>query len=643
MEAVGVLLEEVEKKGTVAGLEAWYRAWEKSGEVVGEDAVTGAENWKLVRQAVKRRRLELELAERIGKYHIRDIHANEVMFVPKPGQWDLIKAEVRQRVAKQPVRIFNLKSRKQGTSTYVSLRLYDRLKANAGQMGAISSYNIPTADILVGMYKFAYDRDKERRENKALEKWTKDKKSSRTFTFAEGSGAGYFEVFTGYSEFVGHGYTPQNGHLDEYPLWRCPARALAGLLSAFPMQTDTIVVLSGTANGYGDDFHKMWQEKDDGWERVFMPYWSDPANSYPFQTTEEQEIFADSLTPSENAEAAKYKLTLEQLHWRRMKLNSIEFRRSPELFRQEFPGNPEEAFLSSGGRYYSFPLDKVSMAATEVREKKLFTQYDLTASGLKESEEGNLFVYVESIPGRSYVLGLDTAEGLKPGKKAGKDPDSHCMWLLDRTLWLQSNGAQPMEQVAEWTGREPVQELPAMVVALAEYFCNAWVFPERNGSGEYVAQELENMYRPRMGWRPEIVKVGYKKHEFVSFKVDNNPPQYGIRTNGPNKPLIMDILGDMIYRDQIIVRSANTIKELYSIRKNPSQGVSIGAPQSSHDDRVIAMAMAVLCAKYQPRDLRFINQDGDKRGDKWHRDLIRAQGGRAGSAVTIFGQRMTIL
>ncbi len=54
----------------------------------------------------------------------------------------------------------------------------------------------------------------------------------------------------------------------------------------------------------------------------------------------------------ELAERAKYSLTLEQLYWRRWAIDS-KCEGSADLFRQEYPGCPEEAFLGSGRPRFS--------------------------------------------------------------------------------------------------------------------------------------------------------------------------------------------------------------------------------------------------------------------------------------------------
>ena len=80
--------------------------------------------------------------------------------------------------------------------------------------------------------------------------------------------------------------------------------------------------------------------KGNGWNErlrsVFIPWYIDPdyVNQYPnFERT-----------PDEDEIAAKYNLTDGQLMFRRRKIAQNGY----DLFRQEFPSEPDEAFLTTG-------------------------------------------------------------------------------------------------------------------------------------------------------------------------------------------------------------------------------------------------------------------------------------------------------
>ena len=123
--------------------------------------------------------------------------------------------------------------------------------------------------------------------------------------------------------------------------WPHGASHIAGVLQAVPDQPGSEVVLESTANGVGNDFHKLWRDAETGasdFQAIFVPwYWQEEyVRAVPDGFT---------LDDEERAYAEAYSLSMERMVWRRAKIAEL---RDPNLFKQEYPATAAEAFQMTG-------------------------------------------------------------------------------------------------------------------------------------------------------------------------------------------------------------------------------------------------------------------------------------------------------
>jgi hypothetical protein len=144
------------------------------------------------------------------------------------------------------------------------------------------------------------------------------------------------------SSGVGRSDTFDNLHLSELAFWEGDVTAtLTGLFQAVPNLPDTMIIIESTANGY-DKFKELWDQAvsgDSDFIPLFVAWYELPDYSMPYS--------GFSLTKEEEEIKALYNLTNDQLEWRRWCIRN-NCQNDPEQFKQEYPGNPEEAFLSTG-------------------------------------------------------------------------------------------------------------------------------------------------------------------------------------------------------------------------------------------------------------------------------------------------------
>lgn len=141
---------------------------------------------------------------------------------------------------------------------------------------------------------------------------------------------------------MGRGETLTHVHASELAFWP-KSTALEiwnGLTQAVPNTPGTAVFVESTANGVTGAFYDLWKgavEGRNGYVPVFIPWFTDSDYREPVPANFER-------TPEEDDLVEKYDLDDEQLMFRRRKIaqNGV------DLWRQEYPAEPEESFLTTG-------------------------------------------------------------------------------------------------------------------------------------------------------------------------------------------------------------------------------------------------------------------------------------------------------
>jgi hypothetical protein len=194
------------------------------------------------------------------------------------------------------------------------------------------------------------------------------------------SDASIYETRTAGSSGAGRGYTPSLIHASEVAHWDDP-RFKVGLLESLPGLPETIAVFESTANGF-NDFHAMWQNAIEGAEdpssagstrRLFFGWQDNPDYVREFPSDGARERFertvGDESGGGDEEEVVlveSFGLSLEQLFWRRTKLNEPQLSGDIDIFHQEYPATPEQAFIGSGRPV--FPGILVARAIREASE-----------------------------------------------------------------------------------------------------------------------------------------------------------------------------------------------------------------------------------------------------------------------------------
>src|SRR5574341_2550450 len=233
---------------------------------------------------------------------------------------------------------------------------------------------------------------------------------------------------------------------------------------------------------------------------IFLPWFDDGKNRLAL-TPEELNRF-DYASPAEMRYAERWKLTPEQVMWRRQTIASPQCFKPGVLrenvFQQEYPSHDEEAFLSSGKHFFLLPAVKAVEDDAERGTCEPVLKADIVNDGpsleertprnrfpmkplLVPNEEGRLFVWKMPNPRHEYLVAVDPAEGLVDGDEA-------VVYVLDRN---------DLEYVAAWGGRHlSARELGHIAVLLAVFYGNALLAVEHNNHGLATIEEVRKVCYP---------------------------------------------------------------------------------------------------------------------------------------------------
>jgi hypothetical protein len=304
-------------------------------------------------------------------------------------------------------------------------------------------------------------------------------------------------------------------------------------------------IILSTAKGSGDWFHAMWNRANDPRTR-FRPLF------YSWRVVPERD--------DPWYEAKSFEMEPWQLH-------------------QEYPDNPEEAFLRSGNMF--FDIDVLRSITTKVPEIGDVDDYKFTPS---EAGRLRLFEPSQGEKKSNYVIGADVAEGL-PG---GDYTSAHVI------------NARTGVVAAHWHGHIEADEFGDVLYELGRYYGEALIAVENASHGSSTLHRLRQLGYPNI---------------FVSRtmgqRFDKQTERLGWLTNKATKPRMMDELARALRYPEdggVTLYCVETLKELLGYVRDTEDGKLHGSP---HDDRVVSLAIAnqMLAFAYDPKYAPKVNNE----------------------------------
>jgi len=336
---------------------------------------------------------------------------------------------------------------------------------------------------------------------------------------------------------AGRGLTVQNLHCSELARWPGnPADTLAGLRAALAPEAETI--LESTPSGVGGCFYEEWQKAGEtGTVRHFFPWWME-------RRYRGKAVDSPSLAEEERELMARHGLDLRQIAYRRQ--IRAGFR---GLGRQEYAEDEESCFLASGESVFE-------LEAVEAR---------LTAAPppIVSRRNGELEIWLPPLTGREYLVAVDPAGG-------GSDGDYSAAQVVDLVAGLQC---------AEFAGHIGGLELARLVTDLAREYNSAWLVVERNNHGSGVLALAESVLK-----YPRIFCQGCRQ-------AGQQTGQAGWLTHSVSRPAMLSRLNAALVEQPECFQSRRLLAECRTFVRLPDGRT--GAQSGTHDDRVMAMAIAL--------------------------------------------------
>lgn len=577
--------------------------------------------------------------------------------VAHPWQLELDEALEVQRAKGLPMRVIILKARKLGMSTWIALKFLQRVTQLPYQAAVVVAQDVSTAGDILGMAKLAYQHLPPGDElgfpvKPGLIGVGESKNGRQHMIFGEKSralrnegmtGSSVFEIDTAGSPTSGRGTTPNMLHLSEVAFWEAEQamRKMLAMLEALPYELETICAIESTANGL-NHFYRRWVSAREGaadpdsgevYTPIFIPWWRDPLCARPFAHAEDRERFEAKIGDTEHyGEMAEdepmllelYKVSPEQLQWRRMKIQE-QADKSVQTFNQENPHSDEVAFIGSGHTYFPGILVTKTIRATEEAPAAVIGTLRPAEVLERHSREGMVFVPQAAlwVPGRSmrpddhmlrvwehprkaveapvlrdseptsdferregaYIVAADIALGKEDTFNKG---DYHAVKVIDHHTRME---------VATHHSRMDINEVPMWLLLIAIYYNNARLAVEVNGPGIGVVSPLQKRYR---------YKRLYKRRR-VDTRTEQTVDRAGWATDKATKPAMeANFMGLLADPDEDLGEKAPSVsirgglRDVSTARQMTTYVVdergNHGAQPGENDDLLMAMMIAQMVA-----------------------------------------------
>ena len=509
------------------------------------------------------------------------------------AQRKLYAVAKRQQDAGKPVRLIILKARQLGFSTLTEGLIFHACATRRNVNALIVAHREDATANLFRMSKLFYDElpapvKPMLRASNAQELVFENPSKLRSEREARPGLRSRIRCATAGGRGIGRSDTLQCVHLSEYAFWPDgadgKASTLAGILQAVPSLPGTMVVIESTANGF-EDFKERWDAAvagENDFEPVFFAWFENPDYSMPV-------VPGTGWTPEERELRDTYHLTDEQLQWRRWCIAN-NCGGSLDMFRQEYPASPGEAFLHSGTGVF----DNEQIVLRLERLPSPAGRGEFTDGEWTERETGAITLYELPEEGVPYVLGGDTA---------GEGSDYFTAIVIDN---VSGRIAAKLRQ--KYSEPEYVRQ----ICALGRFYNDALVAIETNFS-TYPVMKLQEMEYPNQYSR--------EREDTYTRQMKKS---YGFRTDRQSRPRAIANLVEVFSSHPEWFSDRELLEEMLTFCYNEDHRPE--ALAGKHDDLVMGAAityavrhqqrMTVLTEPEKPREKLIDQMKRQKRARK---------------------------
>lgn len=526
---------------------------------------------------------------------IRNNVGQDIAMELSAGQLVLDEAIQKQRAAKRPVRIVALKTRRSQFTSGACSEIFHEVAFFPGRRATIVADHYKPAAIEAFDYLVQFDLSYKpfTRHGTPMVKPKLLIPKKPLSPVSEGvklemmwANKAAVDVFSAEAGSVGRGGGRHWVLFDEAAWYRDAGATLTGALNMIPDEPETAVLIQSTANGVGGEFYDICQTAMDpaneyGFVFVFFGWLEHGPYKMPVQG--DRADFQASLNNEERRLMDMQGATLEQLTWRRWKILTT-CRGEVDLFHQEYPTTPEEAFLTSGRPVF----DQVDLARHPVY-KGTSGELSVIEQGVtrrlvfvpREDEKGLLTVWKKPEKGMLYCAAADPCKGIDVSMtKRGANPDYAVCGIANSLTG---------EMVALLRGRMRPGPFAEYCAILLRWYNWAFFCPEVNDAGffdtflatGYPTEQIYNRQRDPTDQRPARIQ------------------ELGFETTGLSRSLLIAAAEDAIRTLSIVIHSRVVINECqtFVVKANSKREHQ----DNCHDDCVIVVGLLELSRRQAPR------------------------------------------
>ena len=570
---------------------------------------------------------------------IIDKDGNLVPMILNRMQRMLLKVILGLVIAGLPIRIYLIKARQLGSTTFFCAFLYWLITLNANKRVLGIAQSDDAAENLNKRWQDYYLnslpelRPKNRRMNAGEIVFATPLKDIRSGAATDPGLNSILEVQTAKDLNLGRSWTYNGCVITE--ICQLPGlgidvkKMMIGLRQAIPRRKNTAIFLESTARGENYT-KKMWDNPKNGYTKVFVSYcaddeyrhdldWDlkyftlsnfeeDPSGygdevkerfkiikelRYWYPEDEFKQCLKDKTfsefpqlieMPKPSYEAWLHHESYCRLSWRRQMIDE-ECEGELDAFRQEYPTTVQDAFgVSSKSVFGAIKLleSKERIKLSDIRPYRFSYNHpvDVRTSTIRDVlfpfSKGAVRIYEPPQVGAVYVAGADCSHG---------NPDSDDSAFF---IFKFDTGLNKLVEVASYNGKIEATEFAGLLYIVCNWYNNALLGVERNNVGIAVLENLRKTLRYN--------KLYFHYHKDPLDKRNTGSVRYGIDVEGPNRQIMVRDGITWFKSGYVLIRSIEVLDQMDSFVENPKTG-KIAASAGNLDDLVMCKLIAEQMSK----------------------------------------------
>lgn len=464
------------------------------------------------------------------------------------------------------------KARQGGISTFAIAKALYRAIVNDNENILIVSYKADSASALFEMLKSMNDwlpRDKfpglfheVRRDNR------------NELLLSNGS---RITSTTAGNKSIGRGSTYSYIHMSEFAFYARQEMQLLSAEQSLMKGSDSQITIETTSNGIGNLYYKLFMQAWKGnskYKAMFIPFYHDlykkqfkhdhnEAEKWYREDTQGARLSKKDLSDEEKI-LFKNGANLRFLMWRQWKLLDM----SEEDFKQEYPSNPMESFISTGQSVFDNAkvLDKVGNILPKIERSHVVGILD---TRMERYLDKGLDIFHLPKRGERYYGGVDTASG------GGKDHSTISIF--------DSDGQQVL---SFYNNRVAVYEFAEIVNIIGRMYNYAFLCVERNSYGLPLIERLRKDYKYMNLYKQKMFNERGRK-----------TMQIGFMTTAQSKSVLISDFKEQFERGLMNIECRETLQQMQIYQENPNGSMGNKRGEENFDDLVISSALSVQASK----------------------------------------------